>query len=367
MQSWKIFPMPSMSALSVAGLLAVSAPAFCADEPAQGTMDHSQHNMAPDELGRTMYGMKHEMDPALTKELRGKVALFRNYTDAEIALSMDMMGAEYAWYISPPGVKGSQGVLILIHGFLEQGDKIFKSQVQPIGNIFPTAMGVGMAMMMSQQIQVALDELTAKGVKEIVVVPVTSTETNELYRQWMYIFGKEKQPEFASVPRVKTNASLRYLLPPGDDPLVAEILLDYAMEMSTDPKNEVVIIAGHGPGNVEDNEKELRTLATLAKVIKEDGRFAAVHGQTLQDDTPAEIRDANVKKLRGLVENATKDGKHVLIVTNLIAARGIQAKLRNDLKGLDFQFNAKGIVQHPNFMKWMSVGISNEFEKKAGL
>jgi sirohydrochlorin cobaltochelatase len=347
------------AAFAAAGILAGAATAFAADEP-----DHSTMDMGPDAQGRSLYGMKHEMDPALMAELRSKVALFRDDSDAQMALNMDMMGAEYAWYISPPGLKGSQGVLILTHGFLEQGDKIFKDQVQPIGNIFPTAMGVGMAMMMSRHIQVALDDLTAKGVKEIAVVPVTSTDTNELYRQWMYILGREKQAEFATVPRAKTAATLRFVPPPGDDPLVAETLLDYALEMSTDPKNEVVIIAGHGPGNSEDNEKELRTLANLARLIKEDGQFAAVYGQTLQDDTPPEIREANVKKLRALVENATKDGKRVLIVTNLIAARGIQAKLRNDLKGLDFKFNAKGIVQHANFMKWMSMGISNAFEGK---
>ena len=116
-----------------------------------------------------------------------------------------------------------------------------------------------------------------------------------------------------------------------------------------------------------DNAKEMKQLANLAKLVKEDGGFAAAYGQTLQDDAPTEIRDANVQKLRTLVENATKDGKRVLIVTNLIGARTIQAKLRDDLKGLDYKFNAKGIVQHENFMQWMGEGIRHELEKKAAL
>lgn len=360
-------------AILVAGVLAAagaSMPMLAAEETDHSAMDHSNmdhsaHSTARDELGRSLYGMKHEMSPAMVKELREKVALYRNYSDAEIALSMEMMGPEYAWYISPPGVKGEQGLLILTHGFREQGDKIFRERVQPMANIFPTALGIGMAMMMSDHIQVALDDLVAAGAEEIVVVPVVSSASNELYRQWLYIFGRQENAEFATVPRVKTSAAVRIIPPPGDNPLVAEILLDHAMEISTDPKSEVVIIAGHGPSGDADNAKELKVLAGLARVIREDGGFAAVEGITLQDDSAPEVRAANVKKLRAMVESAQKSGKRVLVVTNLIGARTIQAKLREDLKGLDYKFNNKGIAQHDNFMKWMGEAVRSEFEKQA--
>ncbi len=335
-------------------------------------MDHSGHDMSQmdtgrDAEGRSLYGMKHKMDPAMTRELREKVALYQKYSDAEITMSMDMMGPEYAWYISPPDVKGSQGILILMHGFREQGDKIFKDQVQSIGNIFPTSMGVGMAMMMSEHIQVGLDDLKAAGAKEIVVKPVTSSGTNELYRQWLYIFGQRETAEFASVPRVKTDAKLHFVAPPGDNPLVAEILLDHAMAMSKNPAKEVVIIAGHGPSSAADNAEELRVLAGLAKIVEQDGGFADVRGMTLQDDAPPEVRAANVQKLREVVEAATNKGQRVLVVTNLIGARTIQAKLRSDLKGLTYEFNPKGLVNHPNFMKWMGESVRDEFEKSAAV
>ncbi|MEQ1800734.1 MAG: hypothetical protein ABL989_02360 [Gammaproteobacteria bacterium] len=361
----------SKPAALATGLCLTALTALAADKAADmsgmdhSQMDHSGHAMdtTRDAEGRSLYGMKHKMDPAMTKELRDKVGLYRNYSDAEITLSMDMMGHEYAWYISPPDVKGAQGVLILMHGFREQGDKIFRQQVQPLGDIFPTSMGVGMAMMMSDHIQVALDDLAAAGAKKIVVVPITSSGTNELYRQWLYIFGKEGEAEFATVPRVKTDARLLFVDPPGDNPLVAEVLLDHAMEISKDPAKELVIIAGHGPTSAEDNAEELRVLSGLAKLVKTDGGFADVRGMTLQDDAPPEIREINVQKLRGVVEEAAKKGQRVLVVTNLIGARTIQAKLRSDLKGLTYEFNAKGLVNHPNFMKWMTESVRNEFEK----
>ncbi|MDP2325599.1 MAG: hypothetical protein Q8N51_16450 [Gammaproteobacteria bacterium] len=359
----------SLRILTVAtvGLCALSLTAVAAEQEGamdHSKMDHSQHDMSTerDAEGRTLYTMKHKMEPALTKELREKIALYKNYTDAEITLSMDMMGPEYAWYISPPDLKGSQGVLILMHGFREQGDKMFRNQVQSIGDIFPTSMGVGMAMMMSEHIQIALNDLEAAGAKEIAVVPITSSATNELHRQWMYVFGKQEKAEFATIPRVKSGAKLLFVDPPGSDPLVAEILLDHALELSQDPKKEIVFIAGHGPSGAEDNAEELRVLSGLAKVVKQDGGFVDVQGMTLQDDAPPEIREANVKKLREAIEAAAKNGQRVLVVTNLISGRSVQAKLRSDLKGLNFEFNSKGLVNHPNFMKWMGEAIRHQFE-----
>jgi sirohydrochlorin ferrochelatase len=355
-------------AVVTAGLCAVSLAALPAENAAEpmdhATMDHSSHDMGMerDAEGRTLYGMKHKMEPALNRELREHVALYKDYSDAQIALSMDQMGQEYAWYISPPDVRGSQGVVILMHGFRERGDSMFREQMQPIADIFPTSMGVGMAMMMSEHIQIALDDVEAAGAKEVVVIPITSSATNELHRQWMYIFGQQDKPEFSSVPRVKTDMKLHFVPPPGDNPLIAEILLDRASELSKDPANEFVIIAGHGPSSAEDNAEELKALESLARIVKQDGNFADVRGMTLQDDAPREMRRANVKLMRDAVEAAMKKGQRVLIVTNLISGRSIQAKLRNDLKGLDFEFNAKGIAAHDNFTKWMGEGIRKALE-----
>ena len=357
------------AAAGLAGAPALAAGEEHADHSAMdhSAMDHSQHEAGRDELGRSLYGMKHEMSAEMIRELREKVALYKEYSDAQIALSMEQMGSEYAWYISPPDLKGTQGLLVLMHGFREAGDKAFRDRMQPMGDIFPTSIGVGMAMMMSTHIQVALDDIQAAGAREVVVVPVVSSASNELYRQWLYIFGRQEKAEFASVPRVKTDMTVKFVAPPGDDPLVAEILLDHAMELSTNPKNEVVIIAGHGPTSAEDNAKELKVLEDLAGIVKEDGEFAAVYGMTLQDDAPTKIREANVQKMRATVEGAIKEGKQVLVVTNLIGARSIQAKMREDLKGLDYKFNKKGIVEHPNFMKWMGEAVRKELETTAAL
>jgi hypothetical protein len=175
---------PTLRSDSCYGLLLATALGMAMPVLAAAQMDHSQHatedehaghDAGRDELGRRLYGMKHEMSPELTAELRQKIPLFAKYTDAQMNLSMEQMGEDYSWYISPADLKAEQGVLILLHGFREQGDKLFRERVQPIGDVLPTTLGVGMAMMMSEHIQLGLDDLQAAGAKEIVVVPIVSS------------------------------------------------------------------------------------------------------------------------------------------------------------------------------------------------
>jgi len=331
-------------------------------------MDHSGHDMARhgterDELGRRLHGMQHDMSPEMKDELRANVIGWENISDEEIALAMRMMSSNYEWYISPDGVSGKTGVLVLLHGFGDRGDKVFQQQLQEYATVIPTALSLGMSMMMSDHIQLGLDDLVAAGAERIVVVPIVSTEYNSMIRQWQYIFGLYDEPSYATVPRVETDAKILFVSPPNDDPLVAEILLEHAEEISEDPANEVVIIAAHGPTLAEDNQKQLAMMVNLARIVQEDGQFAAVEATTLQDDAPPEVRDANVAKLRGMVEAATADGQQVIVVTSLIGARTIQKKLRRDLAGLDYRFNSKGLIQHELFLDWIGETVRDQLAR----
>jgi hypothetical protein len=325
--------------------------------------DMSSHSTERDEQGRRLHDMKHTVSQETLEQLQTNVRGWDNITAEEVALSMVQMGPNYEWYISSEGVSGSTGVLILLHGFRERGDKLFKQRLQPYADIFPMVISPGMSMVMSQHIQLGLDDLAAAGADKVVMVPIVSTEHNTMIRQWQYIFGLQDEFAYADVPQVETDAQIVFAAPPGDDPFVAEILLDYALELSVDPANEVVIIASHGPSAEADNQLQLALMDNLARIVKEDGGFSAVRSATLQDDAPPEVRSANVEKLRGMVTDAQADGKEVLIVTNLIGAYTIQSKIRKDLKGLDYKFNAKGLVQHDSFVEWIGEVVRVELEQ----
>ena len=135
------------------------------------------------------YQVKHDMDAEMIQALKDKVALYRGMTDREINMNMSGMGPNYEWYISETSLEGDVGVLILSHGVGENSDRMLRDELLPIAAQQPTAVGFGMAMMTSSYLQSAVDDLTERGAKTIVLAQNgTTTEYNTLTRQWKYIF-----------------------------------------------------------------------------------------------------------------------------------------------------------------------------------
>jgi len=321
--------------------------------------DHSEH-------AGSMETMSHEGGHEMTAEmydvLRERLPPMRDATDQQIMMQMKMMGPNQSRYLSDASVHGDTGILVLIHGFGATGDRIMAEAVQPLADVLPSAMSAGMAMMGSGHIQQSLDDLTAAGAKTIIVIPMAASKRNTLIYQWQYIFGLREHGGYYDVPRVKTDAKVIVLDPPGGHPLVTEIVLDHAEELSTDPDNEVVFILAHGPVHDDENREQLAVMAKQAERIQKLGGFSHVEGMTLQDDAVPEVRAANVANLRKKIETATADGKKVLIVTDLMAARSIQWKIERDLAGLDYEFSEKGISMHPNFVSWYQESVKDAME-----
>lgn len=333
---------PGVSTLCVALALMLS-PGFAAM-----AQDHATHDSA----AATVSHGDHQMTPEMLSVLRERIPAYREYPDQQILLEMQMMGPNKSRYLSPDNVRGDVAVLVLIHGFGTTGDRIMTEAVQPMASIFPSAMSAGMSMMGSEHIQKSLDDVTAAGAKTVIVVPMVSSRRNTLIYQWEYIFGLREHGGYYDVPRVDTNDRVIMTEPPAGHPLITRIVLDHALEMSTDPESEAVFIVAHGPIHDEENQAQLQALAAQAERIRELGGFWSVQGVTLQDDAAPAVRAVNVQKLRASVEAATAAGKRVLIVTDLLAARSIQWKIERDLAGLDYEFSVKGITMHPDFTRW---------------
>jgi sirohydrochlorin ferrochelatase len=348
-----------LASLSISAVLLACTPAN--QQPAPNI--HAQHvvhtaDVEPDELGRQLHDMQHEMSPEMVSELRGR-PVFSGYSDEQIVKVMGMMGPNYTWPVSDDGIQGENGALILVHGFGEHGDSVLRAQLGPTAGQQPTALAIGMSMMTSAHIQLAIQDLENAGARNIVVIPVVSTRHNSLMRQWNYIFDQADQPAYGSVPKVQSSARITLAEPLDAHPLVGEILVDYAAEASMDPSNEEVIIVGHGPVDAADNLEQLMLMESLANYIREDANFAAVHVATLQDDAPPEVRRQRIQELRALVSEANLQGRQAIIVTNLLGTRIVQSSLRRALRGLNYRFNTKGLIQHENFIEWINISIDD--------
>lgn len=292
-------------------------------------------------------------------ELREKVPLYREMTDEEIVQNMAGMGPGIHDYISDSTVSGGVGILTLGHGFGPEGNDLFRSAHMPTAAKHPTAMALGMAMMSSAHIQTAVDDLTSAGAETILVVPVTTLKTGKLIRQWQYIFGELDEAPWMSVPLVKSDARIVFGPTPSDDPVISEIVLGFARELSEDPANEAVALIAHGATDADANAQELVILEKHVAVIRDGGAFSAVRGFTLQDDAPAAIRNANIAGIRAWVQAAIDRDERVIVVTTLPSRGIVHTKIREDLEGLDFVMSVQGIVEHPLFAEWIESVIAS--------
>ncbi len=311
----------------------------------------------PDAEGRQLYNAPHNMDPVLMDELRANVPLFEGLDNKGIMGHMHNMGPNYTWYVSGASIRNDYGVLLLAHGFREHGDRVLSQRIAPLAEQAPTAMAMGMSMMTSDHIQLAINNLEAAGAKRVIIVPVVTTRSSSMPRQWDYVFGLADKPTYATIPRVSADIDL-YIVPPLEDhPLVGATLVEYAAEISTDPVNEDVIILAHGPEDEADNIVQLAMLERLARYVGERSDYHSVTVATLQDDAKPEIRAANVAELRERVRESAKAGRQTLIVSNLLGTRMVQSKLRRDLRGLGYSFNPKGLIEHENFIRWIETSV----------
>jgi hypothetical protein len=310
---------------------------------------------------------QHDVDDEMLARLREKIALYRALTDVEARMNMALMGPNYEWYVSDTSMTGDVGVLILSHGVGENSDRMFTEALAPVAESWPTAVSFGMAMMMSSQLQSSVDDLVARGAKTIVLVPTAVTEHNSLTRQWQYIFEMYDDYSYLDVPQVETDARIIMAAHFDDHPLITEILLDHAAEVSTNPENEVVIIVAHGPEDMEDNELDLAITQAHVDRFKAETNYSDVKIINIQDDAYPPIRASNVKKLRRWINSAQRAEKEVIVLVCSSASHGFQAHVRQDLRGLDYSFAAKGLSEHPNYVKWIQTTIEERLAEEEQL
>ncbi len=327
--------------------------------------DHSQHdhNAIPqmDAEGKRLesYQVRHRLDDETLAALREKIALYRVLSQPEVELNMSTMGPNYAWYVSDLDMQGDIGVLILAHGVGENSDKMLKGSVEPLAQQRPTAIGYGMAMMTSAHIQAAVADLKARGVRKIVAVPVAGpTEYNSLTRQWKYIFNMRDESTYLTVPplaepEVEIIITDHY----AEHPLITDILYDHVKEVSQDPANEVVIIVGHGPEELDDNELDLAIVQAHVDRISAKNEFAEVKMINLMDDAIPAVRETNVRQLRRWVQTAERKGQTPIVVPLVSSSHGLQAHIRTDLRGLDYVFAEKGMTEHPKYIEWIGLAV----------
>ena len=265
------------------------------------------------------------------------------------------------------------GILVLAHGGpstqliknkenkydkLPLWNKMVIDAVKPLEKKFNIEIAFGMAD--PETIQAAIDRLEEKGVKKIVAVPLFISSYSPIIENTAFILGLRKRTKTSQkeLPSIKTNVEFVMTSAIDSHPLIAEILLDRASELSKNTNDETVIIVGHGPNDPGQNEKWLKEMMVLASFVKEKGNFKDVKVTTLRNDAPKEIREKATMILREMVMMASLKG-NAIVIPHLIARGGIESGIPERLKGLDYIYNGKTLLPHENITKWIDLSITH--------
>ena len=295
-------------------------------------------------------------DGFLRRDLPEGVSLVTESADEEAFFSM-WMQREANRRLAADGAM--PGIVFLAHGADFHWNEKMRDAAKEITDKYPVEFAFSMAD--APSIRRAVDKLEERGVSAAVVVRVFGMPES-------FLGGIERlighDVETGNVAH--GHGGMRMMGPPPDrlrtplmvttaggledHPLFAQALLDRVFEVSEDPGKETVIIAAHGQGRGQGNERWLEVLGSLATQMKAMGGdvFRDVRYQTWQEDWEEE-RDARIESVRSMVEEAQADGGIAIVVAARTTGYGPTDTF---LEGMTYR-KAPGFAPHPLFSQWI--------------
>jgi sirohydrochlorin ferrochelatase len=290
------------------------------------------------------------------------------------------------------------GILIMAHGGGTTWNSMVKEAAKPLIEKYQVEFAWGMANFVS--LQRAVQNLEAKKVYQIIVVPLFISKHSPILRQAEYLLGLrdelEDQPmpvmhytkEFMEMSGVDLNESHKMhnmLFPPtlhqvelntpihftdalDDHPAVAGILRDRILTLSNDPAKEIVVLAAHGPNGEKDNTGWVRSMESLAGQVqqkqKQDGlqAFKMINAVTVRDDAPENIHEQAKQHLRALVRQGNLSGE-VIVIPVFLSPGGREKSIAQRLKGLNFKWSGETLLPDERLTDFLLDSVSEALLK----
>jgi sirohydrochlorin cobaltochelatase len=276
------------------------------------------------------------------------------------------------------------GILLLAHGGSAEWNGRVTELAAKVNATRPTEVAFGMAT--RANIQGAVDKLVARGVTEIVAVPLFVSSWSTVITSTEYLLGLRAAAPAAlaafakmnhapagaaaaaptghdghgghtaaadGTTPIKTSIPVRMTAALNDHAIVADILASRARAISRDSAKEALVVVAHGPTEEDDNVRWLKDMASLAGRIRQTEQYASLDYLTLRDDASKPVRDAATAQLRGIVQRELTAGRRVLIVPLLISFGGIERGLRERLDGLPYTMAEAALMPDDRLAQWV--------------
>lgn len=268
------------------------------------------------------------------------------------------------------------GVLLLAHGGKQNWDAEVMKVAAEVDRTMPAEVAFGMAS--KRTIQAAIEKLVARGVEKIIAVPLFISSHSTVITSTEFLLGQrsEAPPELAIFAKmdhsggghhdhqkmdmsfdptspVNSPVPIEMVSALNRHPLVADILLSRAVEVSRDPENEVVVVVAHGPVSDEHNDRWLADIGSLVEVMRGKSEFKRIEYLTVRDDAPEPVRNRATEELRGIVKRAVDEKKKVLMIPLLLAYGGIEDGIKERLDGLPYQMTEHALLPDERLARWV--------------
>ncbi|UUZ81526.1 hypothetical protein LJK88_44025 [Paenibacillus sp. P26] len=195
-------------------------------------------------------------------------------------------------------------------------------------------------------IQDGIDWLEARGVTDIIVVPLFVSSGSTHIDEISYALGVKPEPQPPTdMEPFAIRARIHFTSPVDDDPVIADILYSKIKALSEDPAREIVLLIGHG--SKEDGFHELwrQGLERLAERVKDLGGFAGADGAMLLPDEAAAVMDR--------LQREKPD--HAVLVAPLFLSEGYFTSevIPERLRGYIYRYSGEALLPHPGIARWM--------------
>ena len=256
------------------------------------------------------------------------------------------------------------GTVVVAHG----GDSVWNAHVREVAGQVKTGGPVEVSFLMgagakTTRFQDAVARLEAQGVAEIVVVPMLVSSHSGHYDQVRYLGGEPvtlgeqmmHHLHMAGIERPTAKVPVRVTKAMDASAEVARVLADRALALSKTPRDQALLIVGHGPNSAEDYAAWMGNLRPVADSVKAWTGFKDVRVDLVRDDAPAPVRAEAVRRVRELIDlQHMVTNKDVIVVPVLVSKGSVSRdKVPNDIRGTRSIYAGEPLLPHPAMARWI--------------
>lgn len=267
---------------------------------------------------------------------------------------------------------GTVGTLLVAHG----GSAEWNAQVEKLAAGAKLSGPIEICYIMgpaaaTHLFQDAAARLAAKGVTEIVVVPLLVSSHSEHYEQvrWLARATDSLSPlmqehtHHAGHERASVTVPMTVSRALDDSPAMATVLAERARALAPgDVSGRALFLVGHGPNSAEDYAAWMNNLRRVADTVRAKSGFGDVRVDVVRDDAPAPVRAEAVTRVRELIAMQYAMTHDTVVVVPVLISRGRVSRetFMKDLAGLPVVYLGEPLLPHPALSLWLESRVREE-------